>query len=235
MRVLKGSICSLAALAGAVAAPGASAQLAERAPREILENRRVIIPQAERPELNLPPFYGAGGEAAKSWLTPMIIARTQAGNPPEPLDPEIADLIGSIPFPPAPDDNGASPIPAPSPFPDLSGLPVVGAPERQAPPYSGPGPRTASITVINVDRFNNVNVWTQCFTKNGANVPSLSRQDIVRGLSVLDYEPVIYLGDTDERGGMAAVWCVISASGPVTAHARTQNFDYVDFFAAARP
>lgn len=218
-----------------------SAQVAGQLPRDATQPR-MNLPQVDRPQLNLPPFFGAGTDAAQSWLTPMLIARTQAGDPPRPMDPSIAERFENAPFiPPLPSNNDrGAPPPQPYPrIPDLGGwnLPRPGA-SAPPPTYSGPSPLTGSITVININRFETVNVWTKCFTHDGVNIPSLSREDSVRPLGMLNYEPVIYLGETGEGegrvGGVAPFWCVIAASAPVTAHARTVNYDYVDFFVAAR-
>ncbi len=227
-----------AALAAVLVASQAAAQITQQLPRDAVQPR-VPLPQVEPPRLDLPPYFGTGTDAAKSWLTPMLFARTQAGDPPEPIDPALVERFDNLPFIPIEPDDDDAPVlpPIGGPFPPVPGAgpwvgPRPGAGSR--PPYEGPGPRTQSITVINVNRFDAVTVWTKCFTRDGVNIPTLSREDTVRPLAMLNYAPVIYLGDRGPGGGVAPFWCVIAASAPVTAHAQTQNYDYVDFFAAAR-
>lgn len=226
------TIAIAATLTAFVATPG-TAQIEQQLPPGALE-RAPIDRRLPEPVLNLPEFTGKGTVAATLWLTPVLVAAKYRGDPPQPRGED--DTAPADPVIPIPTPLPGSPIPRP-PLPGLPDLVPPNIPSggsARLSDYSGPGPLVLSISVINPDRRATAEVATQCFTRDGVRIPSLNRIDRVARLSMLSWRPTIFVGDTSENvASREAIWCVISSSLPVTAHAQTQNYDYVDFFVGA--
>lgn len=211
------ALCATAVFSS-FAIPSAAAQVSGQVPREATQKRP--LGQIEPPRLNLPNFIGEGTGAARVWLTPMLETRSLEQDPPD-------GVAG--PSPSADDDGPVIQLPSPFPIPNVPGT-GPGAVERGA-----AARYIEAITVVNTNRNTAVDIVAECYNRDGERRPAYSHRANVPARAIHSWTPMHYRGTGDGLGELPAVfWCVISATAPVVAHARTLGGDYIAFTVGAK-
>ncbi|MFQ5564691.1 MAG: hypothetical protein ACE5FO_14110, partial [Parvularculaceae bacterium] len=92
-----------------------------------------------------------------------------------------------------------------------------------------------AITVVNANRNIAVDIVAECYNRDGERRSAYSHRANVPARAIESWTPIHYRGAGDGLGELPApFWCVISATAPVVAHARTLGGDYVAFIVGAK-